>query len=41
MFLTEIVWEHLARELARKLTEVRKMLASLLQRIETDRLMAK
>jgi len=41
MFATEIVWEHLTRELARKLTEVRKMLASLLQKDETDRLMAK
>lgn len=29
------------RELARKLTEVRKMLTSLLQKIEADRLMAK
>jgi len=41
MFVTEIVWEHLARELARKLTEVRKTLTSLLQKIEADRLMAK
>ena len=41
MFVTEIVCEHLARELARKLTEVRKTLTSLLQKIEADRLMAK
>jgi hypothetical protein len=40
MFVTEIVWEDLARELARKLTEVGKMLTSLLQKIEADRLMA-
>ena len=37
MLVTEIVREHLARELTRKLTEVWKMLTSLLQRIETDR----
>jgi len=41
MFVTEIVWEHLTRELARKLTEVRKMLASLLQKDEIDPLRAK
>ena len=41
MFVPEIVWEHWARERTKKLTEVRKMLTSLLPKIEADRLMAK